>query len=403
MRTVLLLSALLSGCAKHASAPPPPPPPPHAGYAFEPEPSEAALDSYARDLPKMASGRGSGSGPAAASPPSAAPAAPAPEAAAPATEPAESPDPPEPDRMVHYDGHARLRVTNPDETLDAVADLATAAGGRVERLAGRYVTVRVPVARFEEVLDQVLALGDVLDRSIRADDITEHYLAVDLRVRTLRATRDRLVDLLAKATEEEDKLALLREITRVTEELDAVEARLRTLADLASMSRITVQTVPREAFTARTGPELDGHEWIRELSPFDRSVHDRPGRVPLPVPAGLVMLDDEGPFIAESADGTVLWTLRVDNDPAGSADWWVTAIADRIGEEFANLDRRKVGSWACLALDEPGEDDPYRWDVCVRPAGRRLHVAQVFYPTPGHVERYAAGVDAALVTAGGGA
>src|SRR4029079_788180 len=128
------------------------------------------------------------------------------------------------------------------------------------------------------------------------DDVTEAFTAIDLRARTLRATQARLVELLGKAKEEEEKLRLLQELTRVSEELDAIETQLRTLSDLASMSRITVEAVAREAFTSGGGrPELDGFGWIRGLSPFNRSPGEDPHRVELPVPDGLVGLAPRGP------------------------------------------------------------------------------------------------------------
>jgi hypothetical protein len=311
---------------------------------------------------------------------------------------------PAPDRMIHYEGWARLKVANPRETLEAVVAVAESVGGRTEQLAGGTVSIRVPVGRFEEAWDQVLALGDVMDRSVRADDVTEAFTAIDLRARTLRATQSRLVELLGKAKEEEEKLRLLQELTRVSEELDAIESQLRTLSDLAAMSRISVEAVAREAFTSGGGrPELDGFEWIGGLSPFNRGVREDPHRVELPVPEGLVALTPRGAFVAESPDGTVVWTMRVPNDPIGGGTYWIAAVEDRLAEEFSAPVRSRLGEWECLALQEPGNEEPYRWQVCVRPVGRKLEVAQVYYPSPSQVERYAPGIEQALTSGGGGA
>lgn len=314
----------------------------------------------------------------------------------------EAPSPDQAARMVHYEGYAKLRSTDPEGVVDAVADLARGLDGRVERLTHTMVSVRVPVDAFEATYAKILALGDVLDRSVRADDVTDQFLAVNLRVRTLKATRDRLVALLAKATDEAEKLALLAQITRVTEALDTVEATLRTLTDLAALSRITVEVQPREAFTGPSGPSLDGFGWLTSITPFDRSTWSE-RRVALPVPDGLVGLSTKGPFRAESADGTVLWTDRVENDPVGSATFWTTALVDAIGDEFVDLTQREIGAWSCVSLNEAGADTPYRWQVCVQDAGRWLLLAQAFFPGPGQVERYGAAVDRALDEAGGGA
>jgi hypothetical protein len=316
-------------------------------------------------------------------------------------QPVSTPGPTPAARMVHYDGWMQLRVANPRETLEAAIELAEGLGGRTERLAGNTVTLRVPVEKFDESWKQLLALGDVAAKSVRADDVTEAFTALDLRAETLRATQKRLVVLLAKAKDEQEKLQLLAELTRVRTELDALESQLRTLSDLASMSRITLEAVAREAFQAQGGrPTLAGFEWIAALSPFRRQWWDDDHRVDLPVPEGLVSLSTKGPFVAESADGTVIWTMRVPNDPVGSGSFWLGAIQDRLATEFSEPQPSRIRGWECLSLLEPGAEEPYRWQICVQPSGNKLHVVQVFYPSQAQFERYGAAVEASL-SAGG--
>lgn len=359
--------------------------------------------------PSRSGGKGSSAPMAPPPPPPPPPGQPSPRPApapAPAPSPAPAPEPAAeqaPARMVHYDGYAQIRATKPADLIASVEAMATELGGRVDNLYGMAITIRVPVERFDEAWERTLAMGDVLSRSVRADDITDQFLAVDLRVRTLRTTRDRLVELLAKATEEEEKLALLAQITRVTEELDSFESQLRVLGDLAAMSQITVEAVPRERFAGNRGPEYDGFAWISQISPFRHAVFEDDKRIALVEPSGLVSLARKGPFVAESADGTVLWTFRIPNDPVGSGSFWVDAIEDRLGEQFTGFDKRAIGAWSCVDLDEAGADAPYRWQICVQPDGKHLNVAQTFYPSIEQVDRYGTRIEAALKGAGGDA
>jgi len=306
-----------------------------------------------------------------------------------------------PSRMVHYDGWAELRATDPAEVVDQIAAIGVGAGGRVDHLSANNVTIRVPAGRFSEIWELVLALTDVVEQQVRAEDVTEQYLAVELRVRTLRETQARLVRLLARAQSEEEKLALLQHITRVTEDLDRTESQMRTLADLAAMSRISAHVTPRRPLGGGSGrAQIAGFAWIDALSPFHHTTGAHGKRIALPVPPELVSLSDKGPFIAESADGAVLWTHRVDNDPVGDGAFWVSAIEGRLAEDFVGQTRRSIGRWDCLSLDEPGSDEPYRWMVCVAPAGKFLEVAQVFLENPGQVARYGEPIEDAL-SAGG--
>ena len=111
--------------------------------------------------------------------------------------------------------------------------------------AQRAADLRVPVARFEEAMDAVLGSGEVVEKSISAQDVTDAFVAVELRLATLRNTQARLQALLAKSQDEQEKLMLVRQIQRVSEEIDRLEGQSRTLADLADLARINVSLLPR--------------------------------------------------------------------------------------------------------------------------------------------------------------
>ncbi len=308
------------------------------------------------------------------------------------------------DRRVHYSGWISLLATDPEQVVaDAVA-IAEDAGGYVERRTLTEATLRVPVEHFSEAWSAALALGDVLDKSLSAEDVTDTYLAVALRLETARATRARLQELLAAADDGAEKLSLLREIQRLTELIDQLEARSRTLSQLASFSRLTVQASPRQAYAqGAEHPEPEGFQWIRQLSPFRRDVTGEGRPLQLAVPEGMVALDVGRQFVAESADGAVVWSGRIPNDPQGDTEYWMAAVRERLEPEFGGAELHQVGGFAVLRLLEPGADSPYRYLVAVRAAGRWLELVEVYYPGPEQEERYGEAVRASLLAAGGAA
>lgn len=397
-----LLVLILVGCAKKAE--PAYYPQEEMGYAGMAEMDDAEV--MVAEATSSRSGRAR-SAPARKSRPLAAPAP-----AAPPPPPQEGMAPPEPEpakagpaRMVHYSGWARIRVVKPEEAADRVVALAKEVGGEVERVSTTVVTIRVPVGRFQETFDQLVGeLGDVLDKGISAEDVTEAFQSMELRLGTAKKTRDRLVELLAKSDNEQEKLALVREIQRVTEEIDRMEAQLRTLSRLASMSRITVELVPRQA-QAWAGQAEDTAElrWLRALSPFRPDHLARVGkRLSLSVPEGMVQLTPRKRFMAESADGARIWSGRLDNEPQGTAAFWVGALQERLGPEFASAEVRTVGGFTVLTLVDRS-DEPYTWVIAVRESGRKLDVVEAYFPTPAQRSRYQAAVDAVLTAAGGAA
>lgn len=382
--------ALATGCAKRADT---------AGSYDDYGAAAESDDSYGRSEPMMAkeAKRSRASAPAPAAVMSGALYA---EDAAPEPPPADNSTTPAQARMVHYAGYARLRVVRVDTAIDSIGKLATDVGGFVERVGPTSVVIRVPVAAFEERYNAVLALGDVLDKSLTAQDLTEAFQAVELRLKTARATRDRLVELLARSQDEKEKLALLREIQRLEQEVDQLEGQGRTLSALASMSRINVDLVAREALAWQGGQaETLELAWIRGLSPLRLAPPVDARRLKLDVPEGMVQLEERGPFVAESADGARIWSHRLENAPRGDAAWWQTALRDRLAPEFAVGEAGAQGAWKTVRLVDRG-DEPYTWVIAVRVAGDHLDLVQVYYPSAAAEQRYAAAVAAVLMGVG---
>jgi len=319
---------------------------------------------------------------------------------------ADAPPPPEQKvaRKIHYAGFARLRVVSVEESTDALTELAKGLGGFVESVSGRVVTLRVPVDDFDDAFTQVTELGDLMERSITARDVTEAFTAVDLRLSTAKRTRDRLVELLARAEDEKEKLALIAQIQRVSEEIDRMESQLRTLDALSKLSRITVELVPREA-QAWQSPDDETAEmaWIRQLSPFRPDLVSDGKRHNIDVPEGMVQLTPKRRFIAEGPDGSRIWTGRLPNEPRGASAFWIDAVKARLADQFASAETEQVGDYTLVRLTDRG-DSPYTWWIAVRTDenSRWIDVVEVYFPTPEELERFGPAVRSSL-TAGGGA
>ncbi|RMF86576.1 MAG: DUF4349 domain-containing protein, partial [Nitrospirae bacterium] len=246
--------------------------------------------------------------------------------------------------MVHRSGSLDLEVEDVEAARDSVAALAAELGGRVETLTAYAVAIRVPVERFDEAIDRLSELGRVLARSLRAEDVTEVFQATDLRLRTARATLERLQELLAEDRDAETRLELLREIRRLSKEIAALEARARTLRELARLSRIAVTLHARRPevvlAAAHAVREL---AWIDQLSPLETWIAAESRPLRLPVPEGMVALSPRGPLHAESAGGSRFWTHRLERVPRGDADWWVAALRERLAPGHAEAVVEAIG------------------------------------------------------------
>jgi hypothetical protein len=167
--------------------------------------------------------------------------------------------------MLIYTAGISLTVTEIKTSLMSIEALTRELGGFLARRDNVSITVRVPVARFDEAVRRIEALGEVIHRKVTVDDVTEEFTDLEVRLKNLRAVRARLEKLLEKAKGVEEAVLLERELGRVAGEIDRIEGRMKLLRDRASYSTITVSLRERrrEAIGPR-GPRLPV-DWLERL------------------------------------------------------------------------------------------------------------------------------------------
>lgn len=186
------------------------------------------------------------------------PGAPAP-AGAGAPPPGGAPDSGGPDqrvdqRAIIYTGSMQVRVEDVDRAAADTIGLITSAGGyvggdqRSGEGASREATleVRVPAARFTGVVDQISGLGKQLRRDVKTEDVTLETVDLAARIATQRARVESGRKLLAKAKTLSELVELENEVAKRQADLAALEAKQRRLADLTTLSTITVSLVRTE-------------------------------------------------------------------------------------------------------------------------------------------------------------
>jgi hypothetical protein len=169
-------------------------------------------------------------------------------------------------RQVVLDAGLRLVVVSADEAREEVLAAAKAAGGYLQQSDARSIVVRVPAARFEEVLANIERLGEVVERNVRAEDVTEELFDIELRIENARRSRERMLAHLEKSERLEDTLKLEAEIARLTEEIERLEGRKRLVASRVAMSTIRVElNAPQRARVSDTERLAVPFEWIGRL------------------------------------------------------------------------------------------------------------------------------------------
>jgi hypothetical protein len=170
-----------------------------------------------------------------------------------------------------YTASFQMAVFEVANSLAEVDRITREVGGFITKRTDRQITARVPAARFYETVGRLEKLGDVTQRDVSAQDVTEEYLDTEVRLRNARAMRDRLEQLLARANTVQDSLMIERELNRIASEIERMEGRLKFLRDRAAYSTITVSFDPKRVATPPPSvrlpfPWLTSHNLARLLS-----------------------------------------------------------------------------------------------------------------------------------------
>ena len=144
----------------------------------------------------------------------------------------------------------RLETESVDSAIAWLTEIAARHAGYVSsqesrELSGGHATGRVVLRVSADLADAALvrirSLGEVQGERVWADDVTEEYYDLSIRLQNARAARRQFEEILRRARSVEDVLAVQRELNRVNDQIDRMTGRLRRMVNQIRLSTITVE------------------------------------------------------------------------------------------------------------------------------------------------------------------
>lgn len=148
------------------------------------------------------------------------------------------------ERMVVFTAKIELEVDDIDSTVDDIRLLTERYGGFIAtvttRSEGGAITIRVPQRMFNEAVLEVEMLGEVVNRDLKGEDVTEEYVDLQARLSNLQKQEERLVGILDMCTKVEDVLKVESELERVRGEIEIITGKIKYLGNRVELATITV-------------------------------------------------------------------------------------------------------------------------------------------------------------------
>jgi len=153
-----------------------------------------------------------------------------------------------------------LIVGDTGATSEKAQALAAELGGYVsamsaDRRAGLMycsMTLRVPVGRLDDAVNRLKALAQEIRRQeMKSEDVTDQYVDLGARLKTLEATEIELRQLLAESRQRQQKaddiMAIYGKLTEIRSGIEQIKGQLQSMDNLTTLATIHLALVPAES------------------------------------------------------------------------------------------------------------------------------------------------------------
>ncbi len=155
-----------------------------------------------------------------------------------------------------------LVVDSVDESLKSASQIIRTHQGDILDLQDNqieaaqrtaYLRIRVPQANLDPLLDALGGLGTVQQQGLSAEDVSTQIVDAQARLRNLRKSEESLLKIMERSGEISHVLEVSRELSRVREQIEQIDARVQNLqtqvrystVDLTLAAAVAAQPIGR--------------------------------------------------------------------------------------------------------------------------------------------------------------
>ncbi len=152
------------------------------------------------------------------------------------------------ERKIIQNADLTLQVKDVPATVDQITDLTARMGGylvnsrqyRYEDKISASLSVKVPADKLTSMVETISGYGELTDKTISTEDVTEEYYDAEARLKVLEAKEARLLALLEKANTITDIVSVEKELGAVRSDIEVIKGRLKYLNNATSYSTVNI-------------------------------------------------------------------------------------------------------------------------------------------------------------------
>ncbi len=150
-------------------------------------------------------------------------------------------------RQIMSTASVSIEVKDVGGALEELRAMVESLGGFIGQLSRSdraeqqqaTATVRLPQEQFSTTLSRLESLGKIQDRASKIEDVTERFIDLEARLKTLERQEQSILALLEKTQSVSEVLAIERELALTRGEIERVQGQLNSLKRQVEMATIT--------------------------------------------------------------------------------------------------------------------------------------------------------------------
>ena len=172
----------------------------------------------------------------------------------------------ESDKLV-YSGGVRMETLHYEQTMQSIHKKITDAGGFVQyedetdgndswyynssSVSSRYAQIeaRIPSEQFETFLDSLKEDGQVMNRHVNVDNISQTYSDTEATAKAYEIEKERLLEMMDKAEKIEDMIAVEQRLSEVEAELNSYKTSLASMDRDVAYSTVSISVEEVREYT----------------------------------------------------------------------------------------------------------------------------------------------------------
>ncbi|WP_022825931.1 DUF4349 domain-containing protein [Hymenobacter norwichensis] len=148
-------------------------------------------------------------------------------------------------RRLVYNATVQLRVPRTDSAQAQVQRLVAREQGYLVQTSEERMQLRVPAERLTLVLAALPRVGKVESQTLSGQDVTDEYTDYQIRLENAQKARQRYLELLARAANVTEAVAVEKELQRLNTETDKLTGHLQRLQHLTNYATLSVTLRPK--------------------------------------------------------------------------------------------------------------------------------------------------------------